>query len=350
MRLWIAASLALAACSHSATTAYLTEPSGPSSSGTDVQLTFNPLPDYAPDWSADGASILYDYSPSGEAHDNRCLGLLPAAGGTRLWSFCDDGTTQADSASSFGGVALAADGALLYLEATSHLQVFGTRPVPGFDHVTLYLADTAQPLRRQALASFPMFVGGHRIDWLERLSWSDAATFTALADTMIVRINEGSVDTLRFPFAVVRGTIATNGATLQLVDGTLGATIYSPAGPQLAFSTGGLDIFGVPPTGGTPVKLATVPPDTGQTLLDFSCQAAQCIALTRQFRALGVNPQVVATEGLMAFELSSGAFHPIEYRGDIKFVSPRLAPNGTDVVIEVNPVDPDLHLYRGFVP
>ena len=352
MRLWLAALLSLAACSHSPPTAYSYTPLGPFGSGSDLQLTFNPKPDYDPSWAVDGQSILYTYSPPDEPHDNRCLGLLPAAGGTRLWSFCDDGRTEIDSATSFGASALGTGGSLVYLEAASRLQPLSTRPKPGFDRVTLFLADTAHPLVRRTLATFPTFVDGTRIDWLERLAWTGDSTLVALGDTLAIQINEGSVDTLRFPIAVVTGRITASGAPLQLVAGTLGARDYSMAGSNVLFSTGGVDLYSVPLSGGQATKFATVPPDSLLQLLDFSCQAARCILLTHQFHPIGSdNPGPVPTDGLRSLDLATGAFAGLQYRGDITFGTPRIAPSAGDIVLDVGTsTGHNLHLYKGFLP
>ncbi len=351
MRLWLAALLSLAACSHSPPTAYSYAPLGPFGSGSDVQLTFNPRPDYDPSWAADGRSILYTWSPPVAPHDTRCLGLLPADGGTRLWSFCDDGFTELDSATSFGGAALGAGGALLYLEAASHLEPLSNFPRPGFDRVALFLTDTAHPLVRHTLATFPTFIGSTRIDWLERLSWTGDSSLAALADTITVKINEGSIDTLRYPIAVVTGRITANGATLQLVAGTLDARDYSMAGSNVVFSTGGVDLFTVPLSGGQATKFATVPPDTSLQLLDLSCQTARCILLTTQFRTIGVFPVLSLTFALRSLDIASGTSAVLEYRGDISFATPRIAPSTGDVVLDVGTSSGhDLHLYKGILP
>ena len=45
------------------------------------------------------------------------MGILPAAGGSRIWQLCDDRAVRADSVTSFTAYALATDGRLLYAEA-----------------------------------------------------------------------------------------------------------------------------------------------------------------------------------------------------------------------------------------
>src|SRR5579862_9420510 len=110
----IAASVMLLACTHS--DAFITpgQAVGPFTSGADVQLTLNPDQDYWPTWTADGRGILYSFVDPGSTFLHRCMGLLPAAGGSRLWQWCDNRATQLDSSSSFTAYALSSSGALLY--------------------------------------------------------------------------------------------------------------------------------------------------------------------------------------------------------------------------------------------
>ncbi len=99
------------ACSHSSPVS-VTDPArlGPFGSGTDVQVTFNPGQDYWPAYTEDGGGVLYQYSQPGRFDDDRCIGLLPAAGGTQIWHLCDNRVSQVDSANSFSAYALGMTG------------------------------------------------------------------------------------------------------------------------------------------------------------------------------------------------------------------------------------------------
>jgi hypothetical protein len=355
MRFWFVASLLLAACDHSAPTAYLYQPLGPYSGGTDLQVTFNPRPDYSPSWTEDGRGILYVYSTDITRHDDRCIGLLPAAGGTRVWSFCDDDQRLvADSATSFGGAALADDGALLYVEAISPLEPSGTHAVFGIARATLWLADTADPRARTMQTAFPTVVDGQRIDWMENIAWTGPATFVALADTLTIKLTDRqTVDTLRWPVAMVRGTTGPAGMQLTVITGTVGARHYAliAGGSTVLFDNGTLDLQQVPVGGGAPITATTIPPDTSRTLLDFSCQATKCLLQTTQFRTIGSIPLPTLTEGFLSLDLTSGRFTDIKYNYPVNSIAPRLAPTGGDVVMEKDTLGTiNLHLYRGFVP
>src|ERR1019366_10062732 len=86
--IWIP--LLLLACTHS--DAWVTPPIvalPPFGTGADVQLTYNVDQNYWPTWTQDGRGILYAFvNLENTAH--RCLGLLPATGGSRIWELCDN--------------------------------------------------------------------------------------------------------------------------------------------------------------------------------------------------------------------------------------------------------------------
>lgn len=74
----------LLGCVHS--DSFVVDPPVVGSSGitADVQLTFNAEQAYWPVWTHVGRGILYSFVVPGTTAGLRCLGLLPAAGGTRM--------------------------------------------------------------------------------------------------------------------------------------------------------------------------------------------------------------------------------------------------------------------------
>jgi hypothetical protein len=281
----------LPACTHTDSFPTPVVPAlGPFATGADVQLTFNVDQDYWPTWTEDGRGILYAYVDR-EQPLHRCIGLLPASGGSRLWQLCDDRAVRDDSASSFGAFAIDSTGRLLVAETVSSANAGAT----ALSQTSLWLADTAHPYVRTSLLTMPVNVGTTVITWLADLSWTGPNTFIALGQQFAslphcigggLSVNCPSRDsTWADPGIVVRGTIAANHATLQSVAGTDGATAYSLAenGASIVFTLEhDLRLFKVASTGGTPVPtpnplaLDTLTRQVGE-LVGVSCKGETCI-------------------------------------------------------------------------
>ena len=236
----LAVVLVLLGCGHSDAFTPVLPTVGPFSTGDDVRLTFNGDQDYWPTWTGDGRGILYAFvnpaAPGIPAGRHRCLGILPAAGGTRIWQWCDDRATEADSTTSFTAYALGTDGRLLYVEAVAPAN---SASFPR--QVTLWLADTAAPLNRTALLTVPAALAG--VTWLADLAWTGPNSFIALGQVFAsfphcstcfssdsLFADSSQIGGLRAASGiVVIGTITGGQATLQAVSGTEGAAGYSLA-------------------------------------------------------------------------------------------------------------------------
>src|ERR1019366_10360847 len=94
--------LLLIGCSHSDSFLTPATPTaGPFSDGSDDLLTYNNDANYWPVLTEDGTGVLYAFVDATQsnsvAYGHRCMGLLPVAGGTRLWQWCDDRAELSDS-------------------------------------------------------------------------------------------------------------------------------------------------------------------------------------------------------------------------------------------------------------
>ena len=367
-RHWTAAVLAILtiACGHSEPFDATVPTVGPSGVGPDVRLTFNSNQDYWPTWTADGQGILYAFIPVGSNPEHRCIGLLPAAGGGGKWQLCDDRATQTDSVSSFPAFALSSDGRLLYVQAVARRGPGSTAPA----HVTLFLADTAHPFKRQALLSLPTAIAGMTVGWLSDIVWTGSTTFIALAqDFGAAQHCRGciAIDTLFLPGAVVRGTVSASGATLQLVAGTAGATSYALAenGATIAFTLrDDRRLLKVPATGGAITTVATVTPAGNAQLLGVSCRGSTCIVAADPvtLTAIDGGPTLAAiTAGpfeLRGVSLTTGAVQVLRTATGI-LATPQISPLSGDVVAQVGGAfghiqtftssGSDLHLYQGII-
>ena len=112
---WVLAGLALGACAHEAPWEPGTyTPTGPYARGLPTRLTFDPSADSSPFWLPDGSGVLYSFERRDRPDRDRCLGLLPAEGGTRRLQICNTSGPGADSTDLFGWPALSPGGRLAY--------------------------------------------------------------------------------------------------------------------------------------------------------------------------------------------------------------------------------------------
>ena len=360
--------IVLLGCGHSDAFVVDATAVGPANSGLDVRLTFNADQDYWPIWTEDGQGILYSYVDMVPGSQHRCLGLLPAAGGTRIWQLCDERATQTDSVNSFLAYALGADGRLLYAEAVSRSGARSTAP----SETTLWLADSAAPFQRRALLTLPTFAGATPVSWLADIRWTGPTTFIALAQDFSALghcKNCGPLDSIFYGQAVVRGTIAATGATLQVVSGTNGATSYSLAehGALMVFTLrDDRRLFKVPAAGGTATSVGIVSPNGSAQLLGVSCRGSTCVVAVDPVTLSGATGNAItfgqlnggATE-LRGISLTTGVVQVIRTTAAL-VATPQISPVTGDVVAQVGGAfghlqtftssGSDLHLFQSLVP
>ena len=187
--------LLVVACTHSDAFPTGGYQAGPSSSGPDVLLTFSADQNYWPVLTEDGSGVLYAFMDPAASRipSHRCIGLLPVAGGTRFWQWCDNRGTQRDSSNSFTAFALGSDGRLLYVESV----------VPsGFpfqtQQIALWLADSASPFRRRALATLPVVVGDSVVNWFADLPWTGPNTFVGLGQRYLPAPRDSTILSTQF--------------------------------------------------------------------------------------------------------------------------------------------------------
>ena len=383
-----AAALVLLGCGHSDAFVAAASAVGPFNTGTDIRLTVNAEQDYWPAWTGDGRGILYSFvnpvAAGIAASRHRCMGILPAAGGTRVWQLCDDRATQTDTVSSFTAYALAPDGRLLYVEAVASAQ-FPSIP----SQITLWLADTAKPFERTALLTLPV-TAGSLVTWLAEIRWTGPNSCMALGQALGTFPACGSCFAADSLFAdstfaggvaaasgtVVIGAIAGTHATVQAVSGTAGAVEYSLAenGASIVFiHRDDTRLYKVPATGGTAAVVATVTAQ-GSQLLGVSCKGSTCVVandpVTPSFGGNSGGPIFASVRSgpreLHSVSLSDGTVGTIRTFGPSAAVpiiaSPQISPTTGDVVVQIGGVwghlqtntagggPSDLHLYPSIVP
>lgn len=335
-----------ASCSHTEPASFVAPPpEGTFNAVSPVRLTYNPGSDAAASFSDDGRFVVYTYSVAGRADRDRCLGIMPAGGGTRLVERCETRLAFNDSSDTFTSAALGADGRLLFLRATSRI---GAQVPSG---PGLYLALTPDgPATR--LLSLPLVVGGQTATWLSDIRWAGSSGFTALAQeiTVIPRCAGCSLrDTIFNALSVVRGTVTDGTASIQAIAGTDGATAYamSSDGAQILFARGGTTLELVAASGGTPTTVATIPIGTPtDRITGLGCARDLCVVSTLYER---VPPSAYGISyALYSVPFSGGPLTPRAGSDAAIWTRPRLSPTTTDILVQVELSGArDLYLIRG---
>jgi hypothetical protein len=383
VRLLTAGFLLLAGCSHEAPFTYSAATNGPNGGGSDIRLTYNGDQDFWPTLTQDGAGVLYgfvnaEFSPGSNLaqYGHRCMAIMPVTGGTRAWQYCDNSAALADSLSSYMAYAVDTTGKLLYAEGTiSRLYAFSG------GNVTLWLADTAHPYRRTALAHLPITVGDSLINWIGQLSWTGPNTFLAVGQQFFPANHclppqskpacSGVLDSIFWGGRLLSGTVTGTTATLTAVPGGAGVTAFSLAdnGASIIFTQrDNLSLMKIPLAGGMPSVVAAVG-SAGDQLLGVSCQLTTCVVAVSPVTLWApANPgpgsdvsEIGPTTAIRSVSLSTGQSATVLTRTGMLLTSPLLLPDGKSVIAQYGytvghlqtfpPGTPsDLHLYPGLLP
>lgn len=369
-----------AGCSHEAPFGTEASGLGARTDGADVLLTYNGDQNYWPTLTQDGTGVLYAFvnqelTASQVIH--RCIGIIPVSGGTRSWQYCDNRAALGDSLSSYGAFAAGSDGRLLYAEGAVRRGLsFGAGAV------TLWLADTAHPYRRSALAVLPITVGDSVISWIGELAWTSPTTFVALgqqyfpatqcAPPQSKPVCSGVLDSIFFGGTLIRGTVAGTTATFTAIAGGAGATSFSLAenGASIVFTQRDItSLMKIPLAGGAPTVAAAVTPRSGVQLLGVSCQGTTCVVGVGAVTLWApVNPgpgsdvsDIGAPSELRSVSLANGTASTVLTRSSRLLTNPLLLPDGKSVIAQYGnqmahlqtfaPALPStLHLYPALLP
>jgi hypothetical protein len=180
--------------------------------GSPAQLTYNPGADLRPDWLPDGSAFIYAWQQVGQPNKDRCLGIINAAGGTRVRTICNPAPTSADSTDLFDSPSPSPDGRLLYIRGSSP----PTAISPSWAGV--YLGPLADPLQGTKLLNLPYIdAGGVMHGHLSDARW--------VSDTRVMYLDE-SIDYPRPCGGCPPDTVITG---LDIVDLDLSGPVPSPA-------------------------------------------------------------------------------------------------------------------------
>lgn len=258
-RAWCGLGLLLAACSHSDPFAAApTRLDEPLQAAPPVQLTYAAGANTQPGVGTDGGALTYSFV-RGTPDRDRCLGVLPLGGGTRLRSLCWTAPGQDTLADGLEVGALAADGRLAFTHHASRSNGI-VAAVAG-----LYLAGGLRAEDGERLLPLLTFQPAAQAAWdyLLDLTWSGPNELSALAtdvaminrcypatcwDTTHVALHVARLDLGTRPIGVTATPVAPTVAGLA-IDGSTGRRFLRyPDRVTELLASGTEEVRYVPPT------------------------------------------------------------------------------------------------------
>lgn len=212
-------------------------PNQPAGTGALVRVTFNPGVDLGPSWLPDGHGFLYTVERIDRDDLDRCLALLPAAGGTIEREICDRIPAADDSVDAYTAAAVSSDGRLAYVRATASLSVGW--PVAPYAQ-QLVAAPMDHPDRARVLQTIPYPGPSGRIHQaVTQVRW--------LGDSSLVYVGQKvsyaaacdgcPLDTIASGLEIVRLDFAGPTPVLTMLPGTDQASSVTTAGDDTVFFT-----------------------------------------------------------------------------------------------------------------
>lgn len=259
------------------------------SAGAPARYTFDGGLDQVGSFSADGTTLFYAFQPRlplpplvpARPDVDRCIGLLPANGGTRR-EICRDDFAGLDSTDAFEHAALGPDGTLLYSAYSAPIRSLLTTSG------TLRAGSLSAPYPGRILLATPTVTAGLSFDHFGAIRWASPTTFfvQVFDQTLIGNpYNEIKTDTLQLGIGILRGDLTATGAVFTAVAGADSASGFdlSAAGDSLYFTR--LDdaaLYVVAGTGGTRRVVYSLASATPRTILRDPTRVGGRIAVVRQ--------------------------------------------------------------------
>jgi hypothetical protein len=309
-------------------------PNGPRGSTPPVQLTLSTGEDRSPSWQADGSAFDYALAREEGPAGDRCVGGMPAAGGTRISTKCL-AVADSDTVRALGPIAAGPANKVAWLDARG----LKTRKVPDRESIrigTLAPSDTGIEVR-----TFPYPAPSGKVH----------ATATSL--TWITPTELAYIGTDRFLIGPCNGCkldtvlVAREVVLLDLNSTPAGLTILpnSDEVTSVAASTDGLSLY-FTRAGDTRVYQRVLASGAETTVHDFAVgiardvnvQASVLTAVVGGRVSYGVDPLIGARQidsggALIRVDLTTGDELPIPVPG--QWVQhPALSPDGRTVILE----------------
>jgi hypothetical protein len=341
MRRSIALLLAATACAHTDPYPIGTEPSdGPFDPSPPVQITFNATQDLQPSWLPDQSGVIYAFELTGEAPVDRCLGVLPAGGGTRRAEKCFPRDLRKDSIDALQSPAAGKGGRVAWVE--SHAVANHTPP----DQLAIRVGSLTATDTGRIIRGFPYLAGSGLVHaTATHLAWLSPDTLAYLGrDVTYTASCVGcKIDSLLIGGDIVLLDVSDPALTPILVAGTTGAN-------SLAADSDGRTVYYTFPES-SQVYRQTVDNGAvsiihdfgiGRVVRDAQVVGNRLVAVVDgryRNRAIPPGPSIQEDDGgvLVQVDLTSGIETPLPAQGNNLFKRPSLSPSGLQVVAEGYP-------------
>lgn len=333
--------LAMAACAHGEPFE-VTDPAleAPFSATPPVRLTFSEGDDRTPAWLPDGSGIIYSSERLDSPDRDRCLLVLPPAGGTVRSTRCERAVAHEDTTDRFESPAVSAEGRIVFLRAVSSI---GLQKGP---RMHLMLGAASDPAAATPVTIVPYFApSGKTHNYFSHPQWLGPNRFAYLAEDLFYQGSTFMPDTFATGMEIVRADLAGDAVALSVVPGTELASSVAAGGDEntIVFTLGG----------DSRVYRQSLISGERTVLHDFG---AAGIARDAQLRG-SILVAVVGRSVLFQFETAHGFVQRdeggdlhvvnlatgstrVESRLETLFRRPALSPDGRSVVVEASPFAP----------
>lgn len=219
--------LVLAACGHSdAFNPRAQGTTAPFDSLHPIRLTFSPDSDLTPAWSSDGSRLFYTFAVPNDLDHDRCVGVLPGSGGSRVAEKCPLTDISGDSTTVSRWPAPGPGNLMAWTE----YQRAQGRVTPDFGAIRIGTFDPADP--GEAVRSLPYLAPSGLVhDIPTYLAWltPNELVYVANAATYLRPCLNCPFQEYLQGLEIVRLVLDPRPATVVIVPGTAGATSLSAA-------------------------------------------------------------------------------------------------------------------------
>jgi hypothetical protein len=333
--------LVIAACEHSSPfRPESPQPAPPFSSHFPRRLTFNVGDDRTPSWLPDGTAIIYSSERQDRADHDRCLAVLPREGGTVHARFCRVDPIHADSTDLMEAPAISPEGRIFFHQVVSWIgqQKLGAS--------ALMLGSAENPLQAALLRPLPYTAPNGRIHSSVRTpQWIGGDSLIYLAEQLFYEGSTFYPDTFYTGLDVVLLDVSETTPVFNVIPGTEYASSASLSDePGIVYYTLGGDsrVFRRALVSGDVAVVHDF--GAGNIVRDVQVRGTTMVAVVGRsvlYRFEDAHGYVQRDEGgdLAFVDLGTGGA-ALFTTDTVLFRHPMISPDGTRVVVEVQPNAP----------
>jgi hypothetical protein len=333
--------LLVGACDHGAPfSPEAPAPAPPFSELFPRRLTFNLGDDRTPSWLPDGSGIIYSSEREDRPDHDRCLTILPAEGGTIRTRYCRVEPVHEDSTDVMEAPAVGPEGRIFFHAAESRIgrQKLGTS--------ALMLGSADDPLGAQVIRPLPYTAPSGRFHSSIRIpQWLSSDSLVYLAELLFYEGSTFFPDTFYTGADVMLLDLAAGTPVFNVLPGTDYASSVSLSDePGLLYYTLGGDSRVYRRTLSTGDVTVTHDFGSGTIVRDVQVRGRTLVAVVGRsvlYRFEDAHGFVQRDEGgdLAFVDLTSGGM-TLFSTDSVLFRHPMISPDGTRVVVEVQPFAP----------